>query len=142
MVKRSSTAVWNGELQKGHGSMKLGSELFEGAYSFGSRFEKEPGTNPEELLGAAHAGCFSMALAKGVADEGYPPRRISTTAEVTLDKTDDGFRITGITLRTEAEIPDIDADTFRNLAESAKKNCPVSQALAGTRISLQAQLAG
>jgi osmotically inducible protein OsmC len=141
MVKRISAAVWNGDLKNGHGAMKLGSDTFEGDYSFGSRFEQAPGTNPEELLGAAHAGCFSMALAKSVADEGYEPRRIRTAAEVVLAKTDDGFGITGITLHTEAEIPDMDTDTFRNLAESAKKNCPVSRALAGTRINLEARLA-
>jgi osmotically inducible protein OsmC len=140
MVKRTSAAVWNGDLKKGSGTMKLGSETFAGEYSFGSRFEQAPGTNPEELLGAAHAGCFSMALAKGVADEGYEPRQIRTTAEVVLAKTDKGFGITAITLHAEAEIPDMEADRFRTLAETAKKNCPVSRALAGTRISLKARL--
>ena len=140
MAKRTATAVWEGTLREGKGTVKLGSGAFEGAYSFASRFEEGTGTNPEELIGAAHAGCFSMALAAGLTRAGFSPRRISTTANVSLEKVGDAFRITKIELNTEAEIPGIDDNGFQEQAQAAKKNCPVSQALAGTEISLRATL--
>jgi osmotically inducible protein OsmC len=140
MAKRTASAVWEGTLREGKGTVKLGSGAFEGAYSFASRFEEGTGTNPEELIGAAHAGCFSMALAAGLTRAGFSPRRISTTANVSLEKVGDAFRITKIELNTEAEIPGIDDSGFQEQAEAAKKNCPVSQALAGTEISLRATL--
>src|SRR5215217_9663581 len=108
MPERSATARWEGSLQDGKGTMRLGSGAFEGQYSFASRFENGTGTNPEELIGAAHAGCFSMALAAGLTKAGYSPKRISTTAKVHLENVGGGFKITSIELGTEAEIPGID----------------------------------
>ena len=140
MLVRKSTAVWQGTLKDGKGRMSLGSGAFEGAYSFGSRFENGTGTNPEELLGAAHAGCFSMALSHALTQEGFPPREIATEARVTLDKGPEGFAITRSDLFTEADVPGIDTALFARLAEEAKKGCPVSRALKGVEISLQAKL--
>jgi osmotically inducible protein OsmC len=140
MAKRTASAVWEGTLKDGKGRVKLGSGAFEGQYSFASRFEEGTGTNPEELIGAAHAGCFSMALAAGLTRADFNPTRISTTASVSLEKVGESFKITRIELNTEAEIPNIDEAAFLEQAESAKKNCPVSQALAGTQISLNAKL--
>src|SRR5262245_18455288 len=120
--------------------MRLGSGAFEGSYSFSSRFEEGVGTNPEELIGAAQAGCFSMALAAGLGRAGYTPKRIATVAKVHLTKTDAGFKISKIELHTDAEVPNTDVTTFHAQAETAKKNCPVSQALAGVVIQLQARL--
>ena len=138
MAKRTANAVWEGTLREGKGRVKLGSGAFEGQYSFASRFEEGTGTNPEELIGAAHAGCFSMALAAGLTKAGYNPTRISTNASVSLEKVGEGFKITTIELNTEGEVPGIDEQTFLDAAESAKKNCPVSQALAGVDIKLNA----
>lgn len=140
MATRTASAVCQGTVKDGSGTVKLGSGAFEGQYSFASRFEVGLGTNPEELIGAAHAGCFSMALSAGLTRAGYTPRRISTTANVHLGKVGEAFRITSIDLSTEAEIPGITEQIFLEQAESAKKNCPVSQALAGTEIKLQASL--
>lgn len=140
MAKRTASAVWEGTLKDGRGKVKLGSGAFEGQYSFASRFEEGTGTNPEELIGAAHAGCFSMALAAGLTKAGLNPKRISTTANVSLEKVGEGFKITTIELNTEGEVPGIDEKTFLEQAETAKKNCPVSQALAGTEIKLNAKL--
>jgi lipoyl-dependent peroxiredoxin len=120
--------------------MRLGSGAFEGNYSFKSRFENGPGTNPEELIGAAHAGCFSMAFANGLAQAGHQPQEIRTTASVHFDKTDQGWGITRIDLATQGNVPGIDEATFKRLAEDAKKNCPVSKALAATPITLSATL--
>jgi len=120
--------------------MRLGSGAFEGSYSFKSRMEDGPGTNPEELIGAAHAGCFSMAFANGLTQAGHKPQEIRTKASVHFDKTDQGFAITRIELATEGNVPGIDDATFRRLAEEAKKNCPVSKALAATPITLNATL--
>src|SRR6195256_434424 len=131
MPVRSSDAQWEGSLQDGKGTVRLGSGAFEGQYSFASRFEEGPGTNPEELIGAAHAGCFSMALAAGLTKAGHNPTRISTNASVSLEKVGEGFKITTIELNTEGEVPGIDEKTFLEHAETAKKNCPVLQALAG-----------
>jgi osmotically inducible protein OsmC len=140
MAKRTASAVWEGNLREGKGTVKLGSGAFEGPYSFASRFEEGNGTNPEELIGAAHAGCFSMALAAGLTRAGFSPKRIGTNASVSLEKVGEAFKITRIELNTEAEIPNIDEAAFLEQAETAKKNCPVSQALAGTEISLNAKL--
>ena len=140
MAARTASAVWNGGLKDGSGRMKLGSGAYEGAYSFGSRFEEATGTNPEELIGAAHAGCFSMALSAGLGKAGFTPKRISTTAKVHLAMGEGGASIPRIELTTEAEVPGIDAAKFAEQAEGAKKNCPVSKALAGVEITLDARL--
>jgi osmotically inducible protein OsmC len=140
MPQRTGSAEWMGGLKGGKGSLSLGSGAFEGSYSFGSRFEEGQGTNPEELIGAAHAACFSMALAGALGKAGYEPKRVTTTAKVDLDM-EDGPRISTITLQTEAEVPGIDEDEFRKQAEGAKENCPVSKALAGVDIQLDARLA-
>jgi osmotically inducible protein OsmC len=140
MAKRTASAVWEGTLKDGKGRVKLGSGAFEGQYSFASRFEEGTGTNPEELIGAAHAGCFSMALAAGLTRAGFNPTRISTNATVSLEKVGEAFKITTIVLTTEAQIPNIEEAAFLEQAETAKKNCPVSQALAGTDIKLNAKL--
>lgn len=141
MAVRTSEAEWKGNLREGQGTMKLGSGAFEGRYSFPSRFESGQGTNPEELIGAAHAGCFSMALSAGLSKAGFTPTRVHTTAKVHLEQVEGGFAITKIELATEAQIPGIDNSTFQQQAEAAKKNCPVSKALAGTAITLTAKLA-
>ncbi len=140
MPLRSASAVWEGDLKSGKGRMRLGSGAYEGAYSFASRFEDGTGTNPEELIGAAHAGCFSMALSAGLGQAGFTPKRVQTKATVHLEKAAEGFKIGRIELHTEAEVPGIDPDKFREQAESAKKNCPVSKALAGVHIVLDAKL--
>src|SRR5947207_13955384 len=108
MATRTASAVWDGTLKQGKGSMKLSSGAFEGAYSFSARFEEGTGTNPEELIAAAHAGCFSMALAASLGRGGFEPHRVATSAKVHLERTDDGFRIVRIDLTTEAEVPGID----------------------------------
>ena len=140
MATRSAEAVWNGNLREGHGTMKLGSGAYEGKYSFASRFESGQGTNPEELIGAAHAGCFSMALSAGLGKAGFNPTSIHTAARVYLEKVGEGFGITRIELTTDAQVPGIDEATFLRHAEDAKKNCPVSKALTGTKIILDARL--
>jgi osmotically inducible protein OsmC len=142
MPTRSADAIWEGSLFEGRGRMKVESGAFEGAYSFKTRMEDAPGTNPEELIGAAHAGCFSMAFAAGLGKAGFTPTRISTTAKVTFNKVGEGFKITGIRLETQAVIPGIDEATFKAEAEKAKKGCPVSQALSATPIELDAKLVG
>jgi osmotically inducible protein OsmC len=141
MATRIGSAVWEGTLKSGSGNLKLGSGAFEGQYSFASRFENGTGTNPEELIGAAEAACFSMALSVGLEKAGFPPKRISTTASVKLEQREGSFRITAIDLETEAEVPTIDDATFQETAEKTKKNCPVSVALSGTQINLCARLA-
>ena len=140
MAVRKSEAEWKGDLLKGQGTMKLGSGAFEGSYSFPSRFESGQGTNPEELIAAAHAGCFSMAFSAGLGKAGYTPTRIHTMATVHLEKVGEGFAITRIELESEAQIPGIDDRAFQEQAEAAKKGCPVSKALAGPQISLKAKL--
>jgi lipoyl-dependent peroxiredoxin len=120
--------------------MRLGSGAFEGAYSFSSRFEDGTGTNPEELIGAAHAGCFSMALSAGLERAGTPATSVDTTASVHLERAEDGFRISRIELDTVAVVPGIDEAAFQEQAETAKSGCPVSRALAGTDIRLTAKL--
>jgi osmotically inducible protein OsmC len=140
MPVRKAEAVWEGNLKNGKGSLKLGSGAFGGSYSFASRFEQGPGTNPEELIGAAHAGCFSMALSMILETAGYAPERIHTVARVHLEKVGEGFKITTIELETEGMVPGIDEKVFREKAEAAKKGCPVSMALTGVDIKLQAKL--
>lgn len=142
MAVRASEAVWEGGLKDGKGTMKLGSGAYQGAYSFASRFEQGPGTNPEELIAAAHAGCFSMAFSAGLGKAGFSPKRIKTSAKAHLEKVGEGFKITKIELNTEAEIPGISREDFQTHAEGAKKGCPVSQALAGVEIVLTAKLIG
>jgi lipoyl-dependent peroxiredoxin len=140
MPIRKSEAVWEGDLRQGHGTMKLGSGAFEGAYSFSSRFEEGKGTNPEELLGAAHAGCFSMAFANRLAKAGFKPERVKTIAKVKLEPGDAGFHITQIALDCEARVTGISLGAFQAEAETAKKGCPISQALAAVEIVLTARL--
>lgn len=140
MPERRAEADWDGNLREGRGRLKLESGAFEGAYSFRDRFEDGKGTNPEELLGSAHAGCFSMALAAGLTASGHPPGHIHTTAAVRLDRAQEGFAITKIELTTEGSVPGLTPAEFQAQAEKAKANCPVSKALAGTTITLTAKL--
>lgn len=140
MPVRNASARWEGGLKDGSGNMKMGSGAYEGKYSFGSRFEEEPGTNPEELIAAAHAGCFSMALTAGLGRSGFSPQSVETSARAHLEKVGEGFQITRIELTTVANVPEIDDATFQEHATGAKENCPVSKALAGVEISLDATL--
>ena len=140
MSVREAHARWEGDLRQGNGSMRLGSGAFEGRYSFKSRFEEGTGTNPEELIGAAHAGCFSMAFSNLLSEAGHVPTRIATKARVHLERVEGKPTISRIELDTEGEVPGIDAGTFQEIAEKAKAGCPVSRALAGVQISLQARL--
>ena len=140
MAARQATAEWQGNLMEGTGHMRLGSGAFDGAYDFRSRFGEGAGTNPEELIGAAHAGCFSMALSGILTKEGHPPQSVRTTAKVHLEKQGDGFAITRIELDTDAVVPGLDDAAFQGHADAAKKGCPVSKALAGVQIGLTARL--
>lgn len=141
MPSRKAEAEWKGNLAEGGGELKLGSGAFTGPYSFKSRFEEgQSATNPEELIGAAHAGCFTMALTAALSRAQLTPTRIHTTATVKLEKIGEAFSITSISLETEAEIPGIDDAAFQGYARGAKDNCPVSKALAGTEIHLSAKL--
>lgn len=140
MPVRKAEAEWKGTLKEGKGEIKTESGVLQAQYSFGTRFENGKGTNPEELIGAAHAGCFSMALAAALEKAGKPAKRVHTTAAVRLDKVGEGFGITKIDLETEAEVPGIDDATFQQTAKGAKENCPVSKALTGVQISLNAKL--
>jgi osmotically inducible protein OsmC len=141
MPVRRAEAEWKGNLTQGRGSVKLGSGVYEGPYSFASRFEDGAETNPEELIGAAHASCFSMALSHMLSQSGYIPDSIHTTAEVHIEKIEEGFRITTIELVTQGKVPGIDEEAFQETAAAAKEGCPVSQALAGVDIKLDAKLA-
>jgi osmotically inducible protein OsmC len=138
MTLRKAHAVWEGSLKEGSGSMKFGT--FDGPFTWASRFEEAAGTNPEELLGAAHAGCFSMSLSSGLTREGFPPSRIATTASVELGRVDGKARILSIDLECEAVVPGISDEKFQELATGAKAGCPVSVALAGVDITLKARL--
>jgi lipoyl-dependent peroxiredoxin len=140
MVARTAEAEWQGALRDGKGTVKLGSGAFSGNYSFTSRFENGKGTNPEELIGAAHAGCFSMAFSAVLGGHGITPKRIHTTAAAHVEKVGEGFSITHIDLAMEAEIPGLSQADFQKYADDAKVNCPVSKALAGTKINLAAKL--
>src|SRR5437762_13541869 len=141
MPTRKAEAEWKGNLVEGSGRLKVASGAFDGPYSFKSRFEEgQSATNPEELIGAAHAGCFTMALTAQLSRAGLAPTRIHTIANVKLEKVGEGFSITQIDLETEGEVPGIDDATFQKYAQEAKQNCPVSKALAGTQIHLNAKL--
>jgi osmotically inducible protein OsmC len=140
MPTRSANAEWEGNLEEGSGTIEFGS--YEGKYSVPSRFEDGDGTNPEEMIGAAHAGCFSMAFSLVLGEEGYEPETIETDADVTVEQQGEDFVIPKVELTTEAEVPEIDEETFEELAEAAKNACPVSKALAGVEeITLEANLA-
>ena len=140
-IKRTSEAKWNGSITEGSGKVKLGSGAFEGAYSFNSRFgDDTTATNPEELIAAAHAACYSMALSGFLGRAGFQPTSVETKAVVHLEKKDDGFVIPNIDLETVAEVPNISDAEFQTIAKTAKEKCPVSQVLAGAEISLQATL--
>ena len=138
MSVREGRATWEGSLKDGRGKIAFGQ--FEKPYSFRSRFEDGDGTNPEELIAAAHAGCFSMALSHILSGAGHTPQRVSTTARVHLEKAGDGFAIPTIELRTEAAVPGIQEAAFKKFAQQAKENCPVSKVLAGAAITLEARL--
>ena len=139
MPTRKSHARWEGSLEEGRGHVDLGSGAFKGAYSFASRFEEGPGTNPEELLGAAHAGCFAMALSLVLGQAGFKPEYVDATAHVTVLPRDGGFRITKSHLLCEAKVPGIDEAAFLRHAETAKAGCPVSKLLKA-RITMNAKL--
>jgi len=142
MATRDGTAEWRGDLKSGSGTVSVASGLFEGTYSFSSRFEDEPGTNPEELIGAAHAACFSMALSNILAEAGHAPESVQTTAKVHLRFVEGAPTITEIDLITEGHVPGIDQDQFADYAAQAKAGCPVSRALASVGdITLDATLA-
>ncbi|HEV8600051.1 MAG TPA: OsmC family protein [Gemmatimonadales bacterium] len=141
-MERTAEARWQGALRDGQGTLRLGSGAFEGKYSFSTRFEGAPGTNPEELLGAAHAGCFSMALAHGLAQAGHPPTSLETKATVHLDKAGAGFAITSIDLDTRAEVPALSNQEFQSLVEQAKTGCVMCQALRAVPVRLRATLTG
>jgi len=141
MPIRTASARWQGNLTEGSGTIRTGKGGYEGNYSFKSRFEEGEGTNPEELIGAAHAGCFSMALSKALADAGSTATSVETTARVHLDKTDAGMTVTRIDLETVADVPGLDEAEFAKFAEGAKENCPISRLLApGAEITLTARL--
>lgn len=140
---RRAEADWNGSIIEGNGKVKLGSGAFEGAYSFNSRFsddKEQATTNPEELIAAAHAGCYTMALSGNLGRAGYEPKNIHTSAKVHIEKQGDGFVIPSIDLETEAEVEGISDDEFQQIAEKTKKTCPVSQVLSAAEISLKATL--
>lgn len=140
MPTRNAHARWNGTIKDGKGKVDFGNGAFNGAYSFASRFEEGAGTNPEELLGAAHAACFAMALSLVLGQAGFKPGYVDATAHVTVRPQDGGFKITKSHIACEGRVPDIDDATFLQHAETAKATCPVSQALAGTEITLEAKL--
>jgi lipoyl-dependent peroxiredoxin len=139
MAVRNAEAVWDGTLREGRGRMKFGT--FEGPFSFSSRFEEGEGTNPEELIGAAHAGCFSMALSGALQRAGFDPQQIRTQAQVHLGKVDEKMRITRVHLITQVQVSGIENEQFQQIAQEAKAGCPVSNALTGVEITLDAQLA-
>jgi osmotically inducible protein OsmC len=142
MPVRTSDAEWRGDLRSGEGELKLGSGAYEGKYSFRSRMgDGSGGTNPEELIAAAHAACFSMAFSAALAGAGHTPTSVHTTAHVHFNPVEGGFEINPIDLETEAVVPGIDEATFQKIAEEAKKGCPVSKALAATTINFKATLA-
>lgn len=140
MAERKATAEWNGSLTEGSGKLALGSGLFEGAFSFATRMGDEPGTNPEELLGAALAGCYAMALNATLEKEGKPARSVKTEAKVFLGKDESGFKINRIDLSADAEIDGIDDAEFQRIAENVKQGCPISKALSAVPITLDARL--
>ncbi|HRN54690.1 MAG TPA: OsmC family protein [Gemmatimonadaceae bacterium] len=141
MITRKAHAKWEGELKVGSGHLRLGSGAYEGKYSFGTRFEGAPGTNPEELLGAAHAGCFSMALNLGISQAGFAAEYVDSSAEVQMDKVGGGMAIVNIKLTTKAKVPGLSKEKFAELAEATKVNCIISKALS-VPMTLEATLEG
>ncbi len=142
MPTRKAHARWEGSLKAGQGAIDFGNGMFKGPYSFASRFEEGAGTNPEELLAAAHAGCFAMALSLALGEAGFTPEYVDAVAHVTVKPQDGGFKITQSHIVCEARVPGIDPKVFLQRAEAAKAGCPVSKALAGTEVTLDARLAG
>lgn len=140
MTRRTSEAQWEGTLRDGKGRFWTGSGEVSGVYSFGTRFEEQAGTNPEELIGAAHASCFSMALAGDLEKAGHRPESVRTVATVSLRKGDAGFEITGVALDSQVQVSDMDETEFQRIAEGTRVGCPVSKALAAVPITLQAAL--
>ena len=140
MAVRTADAEWKGNLNDGSGKMRFGSGAYEGAFSFQSRMGQGQGTNPEELVGAAIAGCFSMALSANLAGAGFTPERVNTAAKVHFDKKDAGWTIHTIELESDAKVPNISAEEFQKRAGEVKKACPVSRALTGVEIKLNAKL--
>ena len=141
MTARNGSAEWRGSVETGSGTITVGDGMFEGAYSYGSRFGETAGTNPEQLLAAAHSGCFTMALANGLSTAGHPPESLRTNARVQLRRVDGAVMLARIDLGTEGDVPGIDQREFQSYAEAAKGECPVSRALAGVpEISLTAKL--
>ena len=138
MPVREASATWHGSIKEGHGHMQFSD--YEGPYSVPSRFEEGEGTNPEELLGAAHAGCFSMALSDGLSAAGHPPNSVQTAAQVHIDKLESGWTVTGVHLVATVDAPGLEAEAFQEFAEKAKSNCPISRALAGVEITMEASL--
>lgn len=142
MAVRSAKAEWRGDLKSGKGTLETETGAASGAYSFSSRFEEGTGTNPEELIAAAHAACFSMALSGRLADAGHEPESVRTTAQVHIERGEGGFSITRIHLESRATVPGMDAGAFVREAEAAKSGCPVSRALSAVQITLDAGLEG
>lgn len=141
MATRNGSAEWKGDLKGGSGTVRVGDGVFEGAYSFSSRFEEGEGTNPEELIAAAHASCFAMALSNIMAEDGHPPDSVRAEAKVELRNVDGAPTLARIDLEVEGSVPDIDTDAFRSYAEKAKDGCPVSRALASVpEIEVSARL--
>ncbi|HET9441969.1 MAG TPA: OsmC family protein [Acidimicrobiales bacterium] len=140
MPIRTADAQWEGALRDGSGTMRFGSGAYEGAYTYASRFEEGTGTNPEELIAAAHAGCFSMQFSALLDRAGHRPTRVRTSADVHLDNNGGGFSVTSIDLHTEGEVPGIDEATFLEVADEAKRTCPVSRLLTGATINVHAKL--
>jgi osmotically inducible protein OsmC len=140
MAVRNASASWDGSLKEGKGSMRLGSGAWEGPFSFGTRFEDAKGTNPEELIGAALAGCFSMALSGALTRAAKTPDHIATDAKVHIEKVESGFGVTKIELTTTAKVPGLDDQTFQELVQATKEGCPISKALRAVDITVQATL--
>lgn len=142
MPVRTAQAVWEGTSREGKGRIRAEGGGFEGPYSYGSRFEEGKGTNPEELLAAAHAACFAMALSSRLTKAGHPPQRVQAQSHVTIDKVEGDWAVTGIRLEVDATVPGASSADFTRLAEDAKVNCPISRALRAVPITLEARLAG
>ena len=140
MSTKKVKAVWKGNLKEGNGRIELANGAFNQKYSFSSRFEDGEGTNPEELLAAAHAGCFSMALSAALSEAGFVPDSVETVANAVLNPDGDKFKIGSVNLHTRVQVKDIEDAMFQNIAENAKKNCPVSKALGNVEINLSAEL--
>ncbi|MFO1184476.1 MAG: OsmC family peroxiredoxin [Bauldia sp.] len=140
MPTRNATAEWQGNLKQGRGHMRFGGGAYDGAYSFQSRFAAGPGTNPEELIAAAHAGCFSMALAADLEAAGHKPVSVNTTAKVRIEQIAGKWTICAVDLEAVAEVPGLDQAGLDQIAEGTKTGCPVSRALAGVRIEAKARL--